>query len=143
MQVFVSSNRTILEFYGWRAENVWRKMYQIRGINSSIRINDELLRKAIAVICNNKIDALIVDLDSESDFVFVNAPSLGVRKYASAWEIYHPHTPQDFEEIGDADGAYSQILMMFNCIDATMPAPAVMDDWSSYTGWMKILLRDA
>ena len=118
-------------------------MYQIRSINNSIRINGDLLRKAIKEICKNEIHALIVDVDSESDFVFVNVPSLGVRKYAGAWEIYHPHTPQDFEEVGDADAAYSQILAMFDCTDASMPTPTVVDDWNSYTEWMKTLLRDS
>lgn len=119
-------------------------MYQIRGINNNIRINDDLLQKAIKEICDNSIHALIVDLDSESDFVFANAPSLGVRKYASAWEIYHPDCLQEFEEIGDADAAYSQILAMFNCRDAdpTVPPPTVLDNWEAYTDWMKFILRD-
>ena len=119
-------------------------MYQIRGINNSIRINDDLLQKAIKEICDDSIHALIVDLDAESDFVFVNAPSLGVRKYASAWEIYHPRVPQDFKAIGDADAAYSQILAMFDCrgADPKIPPPTVVDDWSGYTEWMKFILRD-
>ena len=118
--------------------------YEIRNPRNDV-FKTDFLRESIKVICDNNLHALIVDLDSESDFVFVNAPSMGVRKYASAWEIYHPRVPQDFEVIGDADAAYSQILAMFDCrdADATAPVPTVLDDWGSYPAWMKFILRDS
>lgn len=92
--------------------------------------------------CKIGADFLITDLDSEADIVFLNAPSLEIRRYAWDFENFVGERPADLPEIGieRSNSEFHKITNLFNLVEASRPLPSVLDDWDRYGNWLRHIL---
>ena len=112
------------------------------GKSTKIQIPfDDLAKTLIPLIeevCKAGKNFLITDLDSEEDIIFLNAPSLQVRRYSTCFEQLVGERPA-LPELGieRSNSEFDKIATLFNLAEASNPKPGLLDDWDTYGDWMK------
>ena len=115
------------------------------GGGKSTKIQIEVAKTLIPLIeegCKAGANFLITDLDSEKDIIFLNAPSLQIRRYSTCFERLVGERPA-LPELGieRSNSEFHKITTLFNLAEASHSTPAVLDDWDTYGDWMRHILK--
>lgn len=128
-------------------------MYEVRvtppGKKSGkvFMLNTNQLTELINKACEEDLHLLLTDASNDAeDIMFMNAPCLQMRVIPIAdeslwgpWDVIStPHTHINKER---ANSEFAKVSALFAGYGGSPVAPAVVDDWNTYSDWMQHILK--